>query len=213
MDKNTQVKAVAYVRVSTLLGQSCENQLVPIRELANQRNFNLIGEFEDAGVSGTREKRPSLDRLLKEAKAGKFQIVICYSIDRLGRSVKHLLNLLSELDAMNVRVIFIREALDFSTPSGRLCLTMFAAVAELERNLISERIRVALAIKKRAAQASGSGWRSGRPAVSNEVKDEILRLRAEGLSIRDISKKLGMKVSKSSVSKVLNEEPSTNGND
>lgn len=206
MEKTTQVKAVAYVRVSTFLGQSCENQLVPIRELANQRGFNLIGEYEDAGVSGTRERRPSLDKLLKEAKAGKFQIVICYSVDRLGRSVKHLLNLLSELDAMNVRVIFIREALDFSTPAGRLCLTMFAAVAELERNLISERIRVALAVKKQAAQASGSGWRSGRPAISKEIKDEILRLRAEGLSIRDISKKLGMKVSKSSVSKVLNVE-------
>lgn len=212
MDKNTQVKTVAYVRVSTLLGQNCENQLVPIRELASQRNFNLIDQYEDAGISGSREKRPALDRLLKDAKSGKFQIIICYSVDRLGRNVKHLLNLLSELDSINVRVIFIRESLDFSTPAGRLCLTMLGAVAELERNLISERIRVALAIKKRAAQVSGSGWRSGRPSISKEIKEEILRLRAEGLSIRDISKKLGLKVSKSSVSKVLNEEPSTNDN-
>lgn len=196
------VKAVAYARVSTLLGQDTENQLVGIRELAKNRNFLLTTEYVDEGISGKSEKRPSLDRLVKDARMGKFQIIIIYSIDRLGRSTKHLLNLLDELRHYGVSIISIRENMDFSSPTGQMALTMVAAVAQLEAQLISERIKTSLAVKKAIAQNSGSNWRCGRPPITEDTKQMVLHLRKQGLSIRKIASTLG-NISKSSVNKIL----------
>ena len=198
------IKAVAYSRVSTLLGQSCENQLVGIRELTKTRNYELITEYNDEGVSGLKEKRPQLDQLIKDARKGKFQILIVHSIDRLGRSTKHLLNLLDELNHYGVSLISIRENLDFSSPTGKMALTMLSAVAQLEAQLISERIKVSLAVKKAIAQQSNNGWKCGRPKIEENLKFEVLKLRDEGLSIRGIAKHLG-NISKSSVERILKE--------
>ena len=197
-----RIKAVAYARVSTLLGQDVENQLSGIRELSKNRNFNLIGEYFDEGVSGRREKRPSLDKLVKDARLGKFNVIVIHSIDRLGRSTKHLLNLLDELNHYGISLISIRENLDFSTPTGQMALTMLSAVAQLEAQLISERIKTSLAVKKALAQKSNSNWRCGRPPIDDTIKDEVLRLRSQGLSIREIANSLGT-VSKSSVERIL----------
>lgn len=197
-------KAVAYARVSTLLGQDVENQLVGIRELAQGRNFELVHEFIDEGVSGRTDKRPGLNQLIEDARKGKFKIVIVHSIDRLGRSTKHLLNLLDELSHYGVSIISMRENLDFSTPTGQMALTMISAVAQLEAQIISERIKTSLAVKKNLAEKSGNGWKCGRPAISNEIKEQVYHLKDQGLSIRKIAQSIG-DISKSSVERILKE--------
>lgn len=197
-----RTKVVAYARVSTLLGQNVIHQLEGIRELAANRNFELIEEFIDEGFSGKTDKRPALEKLVKDAKLGRFKIVIIYSIDRLGRSTKHLLNLVDELNHYGVSLISIREFLDFSTPTGQMALTMLSAVAQLEAQLISERIKTTLAVKKAIALKNQTNWRCGRPPLDNEVKLKVFELRKDGHSIRSISKQLG-NLSKSSVEKIL----------
>lgn len=195
-------KAVAYARVSTLLGQDVENQLHGIRQLAMQRGYELVGEYQDEGISGKAERRPGLDQLLTDARRGKFSVVIVHSIDRLGRSTKHLLNLIDELRHYKVALISIRESLDFTTPTGQMALTMLSAVAQLESQLISERIRTSMAVKKSISLKTMNGWRCGRPPLQLEIEQEVIRLNKEGHSTRAIAKMLGS-ISKSSVSRVL----------
>jgi DNA invertase Pin-like site-specific DNA recombinase len=158
MSNQIRIKAVAYARVSTLLNQDPENQLVPIRLLAHSRDFDLIQEYVDKGISGSTglDKRPSLDALVKSARAGKFKIIIVYSIDRLARDTRHLLNVIHELNHYGVSLISINESMDFSTPIGQATLAILGAVASLERSLIAERIRNALAAKKILAQQNNT---------------------------------------------------------
>lgn len=198
-----KIKAVAYARVSTLLNQDVEHQLHGIRDLAKSRNFELVQEYLDIGQSGSSEKRPSLDQLVYQARRGKFKVVIVYSIDRLGRSVKHLLNLIDELSHYGVSLISIRENLDFTTPVGQMALTMLAAVAQLERQLISERIKVALAVKKANSAISENGWRCGRPPLSKNIEEKVIELKSLGMSTRQISKAMNGAVSRSSVSRII----------
>jgi len=199
-----KVKAVAYARVSTLLGQDVNHQLNGIRELAQNRDFDLVEEFIDEGVSGKSERRPALDKMLKEAKLGRFKVLIIYSIDRLGRSSKHLLNLIDELRHCGVTFISIRESLDFSTPTGQMAFTMISAVAQLEAQLISERIKTSLAVKKALANKHSTTWRCGRPPLPIETKLRVLELKDSGYSIRQIASQVG-NVSKTSVEKILKE--------
>lgn len=197
-----KIKAVAYARVSTLLGQDVQHQLHGIRQLSHQRGFDLVSEYVDEGISGTSERRPGLDRLIKDARKGLFSIIIIHSIDRLGRSTKHLLNLIDEFRHLKISIISIRESLDFSTPTGQMALTMLSAVAQLEAQLTSERIKTALAVKKALASKTGNGWRCGRPPLELDLEEKVVRLRREGKSVREISKLLG-NISKSSVSRIV----------
>ena len=200
---NEPIKAAAYGRVSTLLGQDVENQLHGIRELAKQRGYDLKREYTDEGISGRNEKRPGLNELVLDARSGLFSVVIIHSIDRLGRSTKHLLNLIDELKHYNVTIISIREGLDFTTPTGQMALTMIAAVAQLEAQLISERIRTSMAVKKAIAKTTNNGWKCGRPPLDPKVEDQVLRFKTQGYSTRQISKLMGGTVSKSSVSRLI----------
>jgi DNA invertase Pin-like site-specific DNA recombinase len=202
MNSTIQIKAATYARVSTLLGQDPENQLIPIRQLADSRNLKIIDEHIDRGVSGSKDRRPALDEMVKAARGGKFKFLIIYSIDRLARDTRHLLNLINELSHYGVSLISLRENLDFSSPLGQATLTIIGAVAQLERELIRERIRNALAAKKLAAKQNNTNWRCGRPKVVNDkVESKALELRAKGHSIRAIARML--KVSKSSVERIL----------
>lgn len=202
----SKIKAVAYARVSTLLGQDVEHQLSGIRELAKNRDFELIGEYIDEGVSGKSERRPSLDKLIKDAKLGRFKVLIISSIDRLGRSSKHLLNLIDELKHYGVTFISIRESLDFSTPTGQMAFTMISAVAQLEAQLTSERIKTSLAVKKALADKNNTSWRCGRPPLPEATIAQVLELKHSGYSIRQIALKVG-NVSKTSVEKILKSNP------
>lgn len=199
-----KIRVAAYARVSTLLGQDIQNQLHGIRELAKHREFDLIEEYADEGISGRSERRPSLDKLIRDARRGHFSIIIIHSIDRLGRSTKHLLNLIDELRHYKVSLISIRESLDFTTPTGQMALTMLSAVAQLEAQLISERIKTSLAVKKALAIKTGSAWRCGRPSLDTDLTDKVIKLRNEGMSVRKISIELG-NISKSSVSRIIKE--------
>lgn len=201
---NTKIKAVAYARVSTLLEQDPENQLVRIREFGLSRDFELISEYVDKGISGSQEKRPSLDQLISDARLGKFKVLVVTGIDRIGRNTRHLLNLIHELAGYGVSLISLRESLDFTTPMGQATLAILGAMAQLERELIKERIRTALAAKKLSAQQLGRDWRCGRPEVTSEaLKSQIISLSNLGFSIRRIEKKLEGKISRTTIQRIL----------
>ena len=187
------IRAVAYARCSLVIerGQNPENQLVPIRQLAAARNFKLTKEYVDF-ISGTKDRRPQLDELIKDARTGKFKVLLCYAMDRLARDVRFLLNLLHELDGYGCQVIFLRESIDFSTPVGRACLSILGSISQLERDLISDRIKTALAVKKLAAEKSGSGWRSGRKPIAQEKVEQIKRLLGQNKSIRATARIAGV---------------------
>lgn len=201
------IKVAAYGRVSTILNQDVEHQLHGIRELATNRGYILTECFIDQGISGRKEKRPGLAKLIQQARLGKFSILIIHSIDRLGRSTKHLLNLIDELNHYGVSLISIRENIDFTTPMGQMALTMLVAVGQLEAQLISERIKTSLSVKKKLASLNGTNWKCGRPALSQSAKEQVIKLHLEGKSIRGISKCIEG-VSKSSVAKIIKEHRS-----
>lgn len=199
-----QVRCAAYVRVSTLLNQDPGNQLILIREFCRNRGFELVAEYVDFGVSGTRERRPQLDELMRDAHRGRLDMVVVTAIDRFGRSTKGLLNSIHTLSECGVSFVSLREAIDLSTPSGQLTLTVLSAVAQLESALISERIASALRAKKLAAEQSGSGWRCGRPSVASpEIINQVLELRRQGLSFRGIEKAMNREISRTSIHKIV----------
>ncbi len=202
----TQVICALYSRVSTLLGQDPENQLIHLRRVAHERKFVVFREYTDRGISGKRERRPALDALLADARNRQFSVIFISALDRISRDTRHLLNLIHELDKYGVAVVSLREGIDFggSSPVGRACLAIIGAISALERDILADRVRNALAAKKLAAQASGSDWRCGRPiAMTNAIQAEILKLRAQGKSIRQIERALGKKVSHTSIGRFL----------
>jgi len=136
------VKAAIYARVSTSNhGQDISLQLRELRDYIARRGWQIVGEYTDSGVSGSKERRPQLDRLMHDAKRQKFDAVLCWKLDRIGRSLKHLVNLLAELEAFGVVLVSLSDSLDLSTPQGRLMFQIIAAMAEFERSLIQERVR------------------------------------------------------------------------
>lgn len=202
-----KIRAAAYLRVSTLLGQTTDNQAIPIREFCKIRGFDLIQEYEDVGISGSQGRRAGLDRLMADARRGKFKIVVCSALDRLGRNVKNLLTLLDELSALDVKCIFLRESIDLSTPQGQMIMTVLAAFSQLERDVTRQRIRESLAAKKLLAEKTGSGWRCGRrPVATPEMITTILDLRSQGLSVRAIEERLDRKVSHSTIGKIIRQK-------
>lgn len=202
---------MAYARVSTLLNQNPENQLISMRRFASARGFNLVQEYVDKGVSGAKESRPALDQLAKDAMHGKFKIVLVAGIDRLARDTRHLLNLLHQLNSYGVSVISLRESLDFTTPMGQAALTILGAIAQLERELIRERIRTALAAKKLAAQSKGQSWKCGRPSViTKELVQQVLGMKDAGMSIRSMERALQKRISRTSIEKILKTSLSVN---
>jgi DNA invertase Pin-like site-specific DNA recombinase len=201
----TQVKCALYTRVSTLLGQDPQHQVIPLQEFCGNRGFSVVRTYTDY-ISGTKERRPALDQLIKDARMGKFKILVVYALDRLGRNTLHLLSTVQELESYGVSLISLRESLDFTTPVGKACLSIFAAVSALERDLISERIKTALAAKKIISRRIGSNWRCGRPLVAtDDIKAEVLRLNSDRHSIRQIVKLMAGRIGRSSVARIINE--------
>lgn len=197
------MRAVAYARVSTLLKQDPLHQLVPIRDIAKNRGFELSDEYVDR-ITGSAERRKELDRLVRDARLGKFKIVIVYALDRIARDTRFLLNLLHELEGYGVSFISLRESVDLTTPVGRAVLQILGAIAELEKSLISERIKTSLEVKRIAAERNQTDWRCGRPPkIKPELVDAVVKLRKAGSSIRGTAKALG--VSKTTVLRICQE--------
>src|SRR3984885_6664350 len=184
-EPRTITQVALYARVSTLNNQDPEMQLAELREYAARRSWQIVEEFTDQGVSGCRESRPGLNRLMSDACRRRFDAVLVWKIDRFGRSLKHLVNALAELAALGVAFISLRDNLDLSTPSGRLMFQIIGAMAEFERALIQERVRAGL----RNARAKGK--RLGRPRVQVDVS-RIAFLRAQGRTWAEIVAELGI---------------------
>ena len=173
-----------YARVSTTNGQSPEMQLAELREYSARRGWEIFREYVDQGVSGSKESRPELNRLMADAHHRHFDIVLCWKVDRFGRSLRHLVNALADLDSYGIAFVSLRDNLDLSTPSGRLMFQIIAAMAEFERSLIQERVRAGL----RNAKLKGKILGRPRRIVSG---DEMTRLREQGASFREIAKAVG----------------------
>lgn len=187
-----------------MLNQDPENQLVHLRRMAEARGYIIAAEFVDRGVSGARERRPALDEMIARARRGEFQLIGVTALDRLGRNTKHILTLMDQLKHFNVSLISMREGIEMNSPAGQMILTVLSAFAQLERDLISERISHTLAAKKLVAQQTGSGWRCGRPMViDKEIEQKIIDLGKSGKSIRTIAKELN--IGKSSVQRILSD--------
>ena len=158
-------------------------QLAELREYASRRGWEVFNEYVDHGISGSKESRPEVNRLMADAHMRRFYVVLCWKVDRFGRSLKHLVNALADLDAYGVAVS-LRDNLDLSTPSGRLMFQIIGAMAEFERSLIQERVRAGL------RNAILKGKTLGRPRrIVNG--DQMARLREQGASFREIAKAVG----------------------
>jgi DNA invertase Pin-like site-specific DNA recombinase len=163
--------------------QHPEMQLSELREYGARRGWQIISEYVDEGVSGSRERRPQLDRLMADAHRRKFDLIAVWKIDRFGRSLKHLVNALADLDSLGVAFVSLRDNIDLSTPSGRLMFQIIGAMAEFERSLIQERVRAGL------RNAVARGVRLGRPKRIVDAA-EITRLRASGASWREVAEQM-----------------------
>ena len=165
--------------------QTSENQLRELRGVAERMGYEIVSEFIDNGISGakSRKDRPALDEMMKLATQRKFEMVMCWSIDRLGRSLQHLVEILNELQAMKIDLFFMQQGMDTTTPSGRMIFSVFGAIGEFERNLIRERV---IAGQQRA---KASGVHIGRPTKMNDgMKSAIKVMHQNGMSIRQIAK-------------------------
>ncbi len=182
--RNGPQRVALYARVSTA-DQSAGLQLDGLRQLAAQRGWQIVGEFVDLGVSGSKDRRPELDRLMTAVHKGKLDVVAVWRFDRFARSVRHLVMALDEFRGKQVDFVSVNDGIDTSTPAGRFTFTVIAGVAELERELIRERTIAGVAAARRR------GAILGRPRVAFDL-DAALRLRAEGKSVRDVAKVLGV---------------------
>jgi len=165
--------------------QDPELQLVELRRVAAQRGWNVAGEFVDVGVSGAKDRRPGLDAMMGAAHAGRIDVVAVWKFDRFARSTRHLVTALEEFHARNVAFVSVREQVDTSTPMGKAMFTIIAAIAELERDLIRERIRAGVARSRALGKKPG---RVPKVAISRQRVEELLD---QGLSGRAIARKLG----------------------
>lgn len=182
-------KCCLYARVSTP-EQNLETQFVQLRELAVRRGFEVIAEFSDLGVSGSKARRPGLDALLCDARRGKFTVVLVAAFDRLARSTRHFLETIDEFDSLGIEFISAREAIDTSGPMGRMFLTLLGSIAELERSFIVERIKAGMRRRKL------EGFKLGRqPLDINHAA--LVHDRLSGMSLTDTARKWG--VSRASV--------------
>ena len=183
---STQVQAAIYARVSTANnGQDPRVQTRELEEYCQRRGWKLAGEYVDQGISGAREKRPQLDRLMADAHRRRFDAVVVWKFDRFARSVSHLLRALETFKALGIEFVSLSEQVDTSTPTGKMVFTVLGAVAELERSLIAERVRAGL----RNARAKGK--RLGRPRKLVD-HSRIAALRRTGASWAEISAQLGI---------------------
>lgn len=179
-------RAALYARVSTLhQGQDPDLQSREIREFCQRRGWPLVGEYVDAGISGAKERRPQLDRLIADAHKRKFEIIVVWKFDRFARSVSHLLRALENFRALGIEFVSLSEQIDTSTPTGKMIFTVLGSIAELERSLIAERVRAGL------RNAKAKGRKLGRPAKQVSAA-QIAQLRAQGVTWRAIGRRLGV---------------------
>jgi DNA invertase Pin-like site-specific DNA recombinase len=187
-------RCALYLRVSTL-DQHPETQLYDLRGLAAQRGFEIVNEYTDR-ISGAKAKRPGLDQLLSDARRGKFEVVMVWAFDRIARSVRHFLEVLDDLNHREIEFVSFRENVDTGGPLGRAMIVIIGAIAELERNLIIERVRAGM------RRAKLEGRRIGRAPLEVD-RHALLRDRERGVSLTDLAK--SYRISRASVCRIVRE--------
>ena len=185
MANPTSIPRVAvYARVSTS-DQSTDSQLLDLRRYLFERGWKLFNEYCDNGISGTKSSRPALNQLMNDAKKRRFDVVLVWRFDRFARSTKHLILALEEFRNLGIDFVSYQENIDTRSPLGSAIFTIISAVAQLERDIIAERVKAGL------RQAKERGKRIGRPEISVD-EGEIRRLRAGGRSLREIAVQVGI---------------------
>ena len=187
-------RAVLYVRVSTP-DQSIEPQLLDLRQMAAARGYEIVREYSDK-LSGTKSRRPGLDALLSDAQRHRFDVVMVWAFDRMARSVRHFLEVLDELNHLNIEFVSFRESVDTSGPLGRAMVVIVGAIAELERNLIVERVKAGM----RRAKLDGRQIGRSRLDVNRE---QVVCDRRSGMSLTNVAKKHC--ISRASVCRLMKE--------
>ena len=188
-------RAAMYMRVSTV-DQHPETQLLDLRQMAAQRGFEIVAEYTDR-ISGAKGRRPGLDQMMKEARRGRFDVVLVWACDRIARSTRHFLEVLDELNRLNIEFVSFREQIDTGGPLGRAIVVIIGAIAELERNLIVERVRAGM------RRARLEGRHIGRPPLDFD-RAAILRDRQRGQSLGQLAKTYA--ISRATVYRVLHEQ-------
>jgi len=182
--KDSTPRVALYARVSTT-DQSTESQLLDLRRYVSERGWNTFKEYVDEGISGTKDSRPSLNELMNDGRKRRFDVVLVWRFDRFARSTKHLILALEEFKNLGVDFVSFQENIDTSSPLGSAIFTIISAVAQLERDIIAERVKAGL------RRAKENGKKLGRPRVDVDV-NRIAVLRAHGHSWAEISRELGI---------------------
>ena len=190
-------RVAIYARVSTS-DQSTESQLLDLRRYVRERSWHIFNEFCDNGISGTTDSRPALNELMNDAKKRRFDTVLVWRFDRFARSTKHLILAFEEFRNLGIDFVSYQENIDTSSPLGSAIFTIISAVAQLERDIIAERVKAGL------RRARENGKKLGRPVGSvlhNQYTERAKELHGEGLSLRSIAGQLG--ISKSTVQRLI----------
>jgi DNA invertase Pin-like site-specific DNA recombinase len=191
-------RAALYMRVSTV-DQHPETQLYDLRQMAQQRGFQIVEEYTDR-ICGAKARRPGLDQMMRDARRGCFDVILVWASDRIARSVKHFLDLLDEFNRLNIEFVSFREQIDTGGPLGRAIVVIIGAIAELERNLIIERVRAGM------RRARLEGRHIGRKPLELD-RTAILRDRQQGQSLGQLAK--SYRVSRATIHRVLREHAIT----
>ena len=180
-------KVCIYARVSTDK-QTVSNQLQELHKVAERHSWEVVAEYKDRSISGAkgRDKRPQFDAMLKAANRREFDVIMSWSVDRLGRSLQHLVEFLGDIQQKGVDLYLHQQNIDTSTPSGKAMFQMVGVFAEFERAMIQERVKAGL------ARARKQGKVLGRPKVSESTEADIRKLRATGMGMLAIAKELGI---------------------
>jgi DNA invertase Pin-like site-specific DNA recombinase len=176
------MRAAVYARVSTT-EQTCENQLLELRRYCEARAW-VASEYVETGVSGAKDRRPALDTLLKDARRRRFDVLVCWRLDRLGRNLRHLVTMLEELQGLGIVFVSLGEGIDCTTPAGKLQLHILAALAEFERGRLRERVSAGL------QRARAQGQRLGRPV--RQLPAEVVQMALVGTGISEAARLLGV---------------------
>lgn len=187
-------RAVLYTRVSSP-DQNAQMQLLDLRQMAAQRGYEIVAEYSDT-ITGTKAKRPGLDQLMSDARRGRFDIVMVWAFDRMARSVKHFLDVLDEFNRLNIGFISFRENVDTDSALGRAMIVIIAAISELERSLIVERVRAGM------RRAKLEGRQIGRARLDID-REQVVEDRRNGMSLTQVAKKHA--ISRASVCRLMKE--------
>jgi len=201
--KTASRRVALYLRVSTTNGQTVENQRRVLQDIAKRAGWDVVEVYADEGYSGakSRDQRPAFDRMLRDVTARRFDMIATVALDRIGRSMKHLVEFIETIKALNVGLYIHDQSIDTTTPAGELFFNVASAFAAFERRLIQERVKSGLA--RRKAEGKPLGRRVGWRKAKRKHADAVLKLRKAGVSVRNIAETVG--IAKSTVQVILKE--------